>query len=194
MSSPTVLPTEAATAESVPTGTGNTLISSLGATNFYIMWAGVFIFGAIFVVSILHYRYLQRVLRATLRRAFEKPLLRLEQIEMIGDFEYAANETDTECSICISAFIMGDICRTLPHPCGHTFHKACIDEWFGRSSHCPLCNRSMYDHFQQQAAILEFEQSAAGVSGDSRENRSLFHPVPPELVENVLRRPQDGTT
>ena len=49
-----------------------------------------------------------------------------------------------KCTICLNSFIKGDICRTMPEPCQHTFHKTCIDEWFLRSSRCPLCKRSIF--------------------------------------------------
>ena len=64
-------------------------------------------------------------------------------------------EDQTKCSICLNSFVVGEVCRTLPSPCKHTFHKSCIDEWFQRSSRCPLCKRSIY-------LILEGEDQVPG--------------------------------
>ena len=71
----------------------------------------------------------------------------LDLTNRIGEFELKLPETVSslgECSICLSCFSAGDICRTMPEPCQHTFHKTCIDEWFLRSSRCPLCKRSIF--------------------------------------------------
>jgi hypothetical protein len=50
-----------------------------------------------------------------------------------------------ECPVCLSAFVDEDVIRKLPPPCGHTFHKHCIDQWFHKSAACPMCKRSIYD-------------------------------------------------
>jgi hypothetical protein len=49
----------------------------------------------------------------------------------------------TECSICLVDFEIGEECRKLPEPCGHLFHKRCIDRWFQVSAQCPMCKRSI---------------------------------------------------
>ena len=53
------------------------------------------------------------------------------------------HSSSADCSICLSSFAEGEVCRSLPAPCGHMFHKSCIDQWFETSSRCPLCNRSV---------------------------------------------------
>jgi hypothetical protein len=35
-----------------------------------------------------------------------------------------------------------EICRRL-RPCQHSFHRACIDEWFRRSVFCPSCRHDI---------------------------------------------------
>eukprot|EP00411_Alexandrium_monilatum_P110750 CAMPEP_0175685930 /NCGR_PEP_ID=MMETSP0097-20121207/27612_1 /TAXON_ID=311494 /ORGANISM="Alexandrium monilatum, Strain CCMP3105" /LENGTH=316 /DNA_ID=CAMNT_0016992917 /DNA_START=55 /DNA_END=1001 /DNA_ORIENTATION=- len=40
------------------------------------------------------------------------------------------------CSICLQDFQAGDLLRVLP--CGHGFHKTCVDEWLRRASACPM--------------------------------------------------------
>ncbi|KXS15895.1 hypothetical protein M427DRAFT_310338, partial [Gonapodya prolifera JEL478] len=44
------------------------------------------------------------------------------------------------CAICLTPFIPhSSIVRTLI-PCGHVFHRACVDPWVGgRSGTCPVC-------------------------------------------------------
>eukprot|EP00922_Rhytidocystis_sp_ex-Travisia-forbesii_P014340 GHVS01021478.1.p1 GENE.GHVS01021478.1~~GHVS01021478.1.p1 ORF type:complete len:303 (-),score=46.63 GHVS01021478.1:212-1120(-) len=42
------------------------------------------------------------------------------------------------CSICIDAFHIGTAVRVL-EPCGHMFHKVCIDGWLLRNAVCPNC-------------------------------------------------------
>ncbi|KAK7750208.1 hypothetical protein SLS62_007838 [Diatrype stigma] len=51
------------------------------------------------------------------------------------------------CPICL---IDGELCRMTPLPCGHRFHRDCIQKWFKaqakpprRSPSCPTCRRSM---------------------------------------------------
>lgn len=41
------------------------------------------------------------------------------------------------CSICLSGFGEGVLMRRLP--CGHHFHRQCIDKWLRRNKRCPLC-------------------------------------------------------
>ena len=66
-------------------------------------------------------------------------------------------EAPKDCSICLSSFAEGEVCRSLPAPCGHMFHKSCIDQWFETSSRCPLCNRSIYMILEDKRALLERE-------------------------------------
>jgi len=44
---------------------------------------------------------------------------------------------ETNCAVCLSEFDWGDALRRLP--CGHHFHKLCIDKWLKRNKVCPLC-------------------------------------------------------
>ena len=41
------------------------------------------------------------------------------------------------CSVCLEAFVAGDMVRTIP--CFHTFHQHCIDDWLSRRTVCPIC-------------------------------------------------------
>jgi len=44
---------------------------------------------------------------------------------------------ETSCAVCLSEFEWGDAMRQLP--CGHNFHRNCIDKWLKRNKVCPLC-------------------------------------------------------
>lgn len=45
------------------------------------------------------------------------------------------------CSVCLGELEAGEEARQLP--CGHNFHKRCIDVWLGRSCVCPMCRRQV---------------------------------------------------
>jgi len=46
------------------------------------------------------------------------------------------------CAICLDGFEIGETLTKLPG-CGHVFHTNHIDEWFKKSSRCPLCRSSV---------------------------------------------------
>ena len=43
------------------------------------------------------------------------------------------------CPICYDEFVGGDACARTP--CGHAFHRTCIQRWLHRSATCPVCRR-----------------------------------------------------
>ncbi|KAH0906249.1 hypothetical protein HID58_038076, partial [Brassica napus] len=45
--------------------------------------------------------------------------------------------TDTQCSICLVDYVMGDKITTLP--CKHIYHKDCISQWLKQSKVCCVC-------------------------------------------------------
>jgi len=51
--------------------------------------------------------------------------------------EHSISEGPCSCAVCLCDFEGGDLRRRLP--CGHKFHKACIDTWLRRNRVCPLC-------------------------------------------------------
>jgi hypothetical protein len=53
-----------------------------------------------------------------------------------------ASLTQNICTVCQDAMRSPDICRRL-RPCQHSFHRACIDEWFRRSVFCPSCRHDI---------------------------------------------------
>lgn len=48
------------------------------------------------------------------------------------------------CSICQDQYTEGQALRTIIG-CGHFFHKSCIDQWFDRNVHCPVCRADIRD-------------------------------------------------
>lgn len=45
--------------------------------------------------------------------------------------------SEANCAVCLSEFEWDEALRRLP--CGHHFHKHCIDRWLRRNKVCPLC-------------------------------------------------------
>ena len=87
---------------------------------------------------------------------FRSMALNRDHINRIGEFKFDENtklplegEDPSECPICLAEFRKGEVCRTMPEPCQHTFHKTCIDEWFQQSSRCPLCKRSIFSILEE---------------------------------------------
>lgn len=50
--------------------------------------------------------------------------------------------TQNICTVCQDVMRSPEICRRL-RPCQHSFHRACIDEWFRRSVFCPSCRHDI---------------------------------------------------
>ncbi len=51
-----------------------------------------------------------------------------------------------ECTICFDTFEKNERYRELP--CKHIFHKRCVDKWFEKSVHCPMCRQDVRDTLQ----------------------------------------------
>jgi Ring finger domain len=51
-------------------------------------------------------------------------------------------QSDTPCAICQDTIQDGDTIRLL-RACRHTFHRACVDVWFQRNVHCPVCRHDI---------------------------------------------------
>ena len=51
-------------------------------------------------------------------------------------------DSEKDCCICQSSFDAGDVVRTLP--CGHEFHKCCVDKWLVDVNRtCPYCRHDV---------------------------------------------------
>lgn len=53
------------------------------------------------------------------------------------DKERAVSAEDSVCCICLARYVDNDDLRLLP--CGHFFHKDCVDKWLKINALCPLC-------------------------------------------------------
>jgi hypothetical protein len=64
--------------------------------------------------------------------------------EDISSVEISFSIMDIYCSICFEDKSEYDIVKT---KCNHFYCKKCIDEWFKRSSKCPVCNNEFDKSF-----------------------------------------------
>lgn len=132
----------------------------------FLSYIGIALYGAIFVVSVVIELRLRNQERDMLlvetdetrswwgRLSVEvaetdisilhkkNPGLRPQQIQQLPEMTLGSNcleQTDELlCAICISEFADGDKVRCLT-PCGHHFHKSCVDLWLLRQAECPMC-------------------------------------------------------
>ena len=70
---------------------------------------------------------------------------RAEQIAALPtrtlDEEQLASCSEPRCPICLEAHAVGAELRELP--CGHAYHKGCVDTWLHHKSTCPVCTRDI---------------------------------------------------
>lgn len=94
--------------------------------------------------------------------------LKLEDKEMQSDCEC--------CAICIEPYKLCETLRILP--CGHEFHKSCIDPWLLEHRTCPMCKMDILKHYGfvftgSQESILQVDGDEIGGGRDSgRGNQS----------------------
>ncbi|KAJ3630591.1 hypothetical protein MTP99_011783 [Tenebrio molitor] len=91
--------------------------------------------------------------------------IKSEDKEVQGDEEL--------CAICIEPYKICDILRILP--CGHEFHKSCIDPWLLEHRTCPICKMDILKHYgfvfsgsQESILQMEVEEIVVLDSTDSR--------------------------
>merc|ERR1739836_298609 len=68
---------------------------------------------------------------------------------------------EVDCIICLDAIVVGEEVTRLP--CGHTFHKVCIESWLQYSDKCPLRCRHT-GQMQADAVLQPAENQAAPVT------------------------------
>lgn len=59
-----------------------------------------------------------------------------------GVFEEVAGDTPPVCPITMEPFVAGDAIRTIRH-CGHRFRARALENWFLRSTVCPVCRHDV---------------------------------------------------
>ena len=68
-------------------------------------------------------------------------------------YKETSEEAKEECAICLENFKFGQVLAVFGAGCRHTFHQACIVEWFRTGDvRCPLCRyeeKNDYDYFTQ---------------------------------------------
>ncbi|TGZ75274.1 hypothetical protein CRM22_000478 [Opisthorchis felineus] len=69
--------------------------------------------------------------------AYLDPVSRTPALVEIQPLQSTPSRGHPECEICLTEYHNKDQLRHLP--CGHAFHKKCIDAWFNESSTCPKC-------------------------------------------------------
>merc|ERR1712228_136553 len=67
------------------------------------------------------------------------------------------------CCICLYDYRNGDQLRKLK--CNHYFHQHCIDVWFERKTHCPLCKQSVIS-----AKVLSKKSNPSDISSSTSTN------------------------
>ena len=81
----------------------------------------------------------------------------------VGRAEDEEGEEEAPCSICLQEYEAGEKLRRLP--CGHVFHRDCVDEWLlGESKLCPMCKSSVVD-------AAQVADEAPAVDGEQEEER-----------------------
>jgi hypothetical protein len=83
--------------------------------------------------------------QTTTTRRFSDPVLvtpTLNQIEAGSVLRTSLGLVDLSCAVCQQAVTEGEEIRRLLH-CNHQYHRDCIDTWFQRNVHCPVCRHDI---------------------------------------------------
>lgn len=79
-------------------------------------------------------------------RSFLDPVPVVPTRQQISDAtETHVGVLNTTCAICQDAVT----CATRLRACGHCFHGACIDQWLGMNSRCPVCRHDIREPLTQ---------------------------------------------
>lgn len=64
-------------------------------------------------------------------------------LAVLPAFVYARRQevTNSDCSICLASFDIGEMLISLPCDKKHSFHASCIRQWLERQNSCPLCQK-----------------------------------------------------
>lgn len=89
--------------------------------------------------------YTVTVPRMTTTSRFSDPVLVTptpNQIEAGSVIRTSLGLVDLSCAVCQQAVTEGETVRRLLH-CNHQYHRDCIDTWFQRNVHCPVCRHDI---------------------------------------------------
>ena len=78
-------------------------------------------------------------------RHFSEPVLVIptdEQIAVGSVLQTSVGLADISCAVCQQNFTADETVRRLL-PCNHQYHRDCIDTWFQRNVHCPVCRHDI---------------------------------------------------
>jgi hypothetical protein len=64
------------------------------------------------------------------------------QIDTATVLNTVTQQLETSCAVCQDTMNSGQQTRTI-NACRHTFHTTCIDTWFQRNVHCPICRHDV---------------------------------------------------
>lgn len=91
------------------------------------------------LVGYLVVSFKKRRQRSECHRAVERLKTKSYSAPLLADGE---TEEPSPCTICLEDFKPGDKLKVLP--CGHEYHKECIEPWLlEKSSLCPLCKQNI---------------------------------------------------
>jgi hypothetical protein len=77
--------------------------------------------------------------------SFNDPVLVIPSTQQIATGTTVATAVmnlESPCAVCQDSMVSGNSVRRL-NRCTHTFHTACIDTWFQRNVHCPVCRHDI---------------------------------------------------
>lgn len=92
-------------------------------------------------------------------------------------------ESVVPCAVCLANLEEGEEARSLP--CGHTFHRPCIDSWLCKSHQCPVCRRFVTLVARAPLASRLSNSSVTSPSGE---------PVAPVATAPDVTSPSGDTT
>ena len=64
------------------------------------------------------------------------------QLEQGSTLHTTIADSETPCTVCQDNIGTGETIRRLNH-CNHAFHRNCIDTWYQRNVHCPVCRHDI---------------------------------------------------
>ena len=124
------------------------------------------------LVGYLVVSFKKRRQRSECHRAVQQLKTKSYSAPLLADGE---TEEPNPCTICLEDFKPGDKLKVLP--CGHEYHKDCIEPWLlEKSSLCPLCKQNI-------TAGADFHSPrASGESGSSPRLEAGSGSTPPAVA------------